>query len=119
MRKARTHGPDRSQPLDFGHLPVVNPKGEPNFAIFSNSRCGPIISISTRIGAYENQHLVLLNVDMAFSIEVGFGFLFSIRAKTENRKFSKFQIGPEMPQHHPKEQKKHPEPQLGLFFRST
>ena len=30
----RGHGPDRSQKsLDFGHLPVVNSKGEPNFGI--------------------------------------------------------------------------------------
>ena len=29
------HGPDRStKSLDFGHLPVVNSKGEPNFRIF-------------------------------------------------------------------------------------
>ena len=52
---------------------------------------------------------------MTFSTEVGSDFMFSVKKqKTEN--FSKFQIGPEMPYHHTKEQEKHPEPHLGLFL---
>ena len=87
-------------------------KESPTSGFFSNSRRGPI---STRIGAHENQHLKLFDVGMTFSTEVGSDFMFSVKKqKTEN--FSKFQIGPEMPYHHTKEQEKHPEPHLGLFL---
>ena len=102
----------RPQPksLDFGHLPVANSKGEPNFRIFSNSRCW---RIWTRIGAYENQHLKLFfGVVVIFFIEVGS----DRKQKTENINFSKLQICPKMSQHHPKEQKKTSRVTLGTFF---
>ena len=60
--------------LDFGHLPVANSKGEPDFRSFLHWRCGPVL---TQIGAYE------IKISNFFSMAVPektvSGFLFSVR----------------------------------------
>ena len=96
------HAWTRPQPksLDFGHLPVANSKGEPDFANFP-SRHGPIL---TRIGAYENQDLKLFVLVVLFFVGLVSGFLFSVQ-KTENR-FGTFQIGGGKNHQHKKEHKK-------------
>ena len=79
----RGHGPDRSQ----NHVILAisqwrTQKESPTSDIFCHWRCGPI---STRIGAYENQHLKLFDVGVTFFFWVVSGFLFSVRKqKTEN-----------------------------------
>jgi len=59
----------------------------PTSEVFPHWRCGPIL---TRIGAYENQHLKLFDVGVAFFFWVVSGFVFPVR-KQKNRKISKFQ----------------------------
>ena len=54
------------------------------------------------------------DVGMTFSIEVGSDFCFL--SENRNVNFLKFQIGPEMPYHHTKEQEKTSRVTLGTFF---
>ena len=103
--------------LDFGHLPVSHwrtQKESPTSRASPNWRRGPIL---TRVGAFENQYLKLFDFGVTFSFWVGPPLFLCFCFLSENRIIflkTKFQIGPQMPHHHPKEQKKHPELYVGL-----
>ena len=110
--EARTWTRPQPKPLDFGPSPSGGPKGEPNFGIFSYSRCGPIL---TRIGAYENAlKSQTFSCWWAFFCEVGFWFSVFF-SENGNRFFLKISNRRKNAHQHKKERKKTSGVTLGTF----